>query len=498
MEPAKSAGEYAPRKPHVGIVGAGVSGLRCADVLLANGFDVTILEARDRIGGRICQSDELGYRADLGANWIHAWTDSEEPHPIFKLAQDTQTPVHRWNNKQLIYDSSGKALPDDVADRLSTSLWEIIEDAFKLSQELHDTGRASEIPSTDSLYDFITKEAKKRLSDETEQHLLVQMSEMFGAYIGEPVWKQSLRFAWMEECCGGEEMFVASHYAAIMDKIARPALDKAEIELGQYVVEVSTPLSDSRTPGDQISVVSRSDQDFTFDEVVLSTPLGWLKRNLERFSPPLPARLTAAVNNLSLSQLEKVYITFPTAFWRSNADADSKTSPCYVSWLKPNYALETNGEGWPQEIWDLSSFDAPNNRPTILFYLYGDCSRHVVDRIHGKTKEQKYTFLNDFFKPYYSKLPGFQEGNENCVPKAILASEWYKDELCGNASYCNFPVGVEEADKDVLAFRAGCPERRLWFCGEHAAPFEECGTVAGAYLSGEGTAKKIIEAWKNT
>jgi len=38
---------------HVCIVGAGISGLRCADVLLSNGFEVTILEARDRIGGRV-------------------------------------------------------------------------------------------------------------------------------------------------------------------------------------------------------------------------------------------------------------------------------------------------------------------------------------------------------------------------------------------------------------------------------------------------------------
>ena len=33
----------------------------------------------------------------------------------------------------------------------------------------------------------------------------MQMAEMWGAYIGEPVHRQSLKFAWMEECCGGSE-----------------------------------------------------------------------------------------------------------------------------------------------------------------------------------------------------------------------------------------------------------------------------------------------------
>lgn len=40
--------------PHIGVIGGGISGLRCADILIQNGARVTILEARDRIGGRVC------------------------------------------------------------------------------------------------------------------------------------------------------------------------------------------------------------------------------------------------------------------------------------------------------------------------------------------------------------------------------------------------------------------------------------------------------------
>ena len=39
--------------PKTCIVGAGVSGLRCATVLLEHSHDVTIIEARNRIGGRV-------------------------------------------------------------------------------------------------------------------------------------------------------------------------------------------------------------------------------------------------------------------------------------------------------------------------------------------------------------------------------------------------------------------------------------------------------------
>jgi len=54
---------------------------------------------------------------------------------------------------------------------------------------------------------------------------------------------------------------------------------------------------------------------------------------------------------------------------------------------------------------------------------------------------------------------------------------------------------VEDASGDVEVMRYGVPERRLWFAGEHCAPFEECGTVAGAYLSGEAVAGRMLEQY---
>jgi monoamine oxidase len=51
--------------PLVGIIGAGVAGLRAAQVLLGKGYNVQIFEARDRIGGRVCTSGHLGMDVDL-------------------------------------------------------------------------------------------------------------------------------------------------------------------------------------------------------------------------------------------------------------------------------------------------------------------------------------------------------------------------------------------------------------------------------------------------
>lgn len=57
-------GPELPKK--VIVVGAGISGLRAASVLRRHGLDVVILEARGRIGGRICASSQPGKTRDLG------------------------------------------------------------------------------------------------------------------------------------------------------------------------------------------------------------------------------------------------------------------------------------------------------------------------------------------------------------------------------------------------------------------------------------------------
>ncbi|MEL7028320.1 MAG: FAD-dependent oxidoreductase [Pseudomonadota bacterium] len=55
----------------IGVVGAGMSGLTAAHKLSQNGRQVTVIEARDRIGGRVWTDDRLGSPLDLGASWIH-------------------------------------------------------------------------------------------------------------------------------------------------------------------------------------------------------------------------------------------------------------------------------------------------------------------------------------------------------------------------------------------------------------------------------------------
>jgi hypothetical protein len=192
--------------PRICIVGAGVSGLRCADILIQHGFNVTILEARDRIGGRVCQTKlPSGRLVDIGPNWIHG-TDH---NPILDLAKETNTVTHAWGEGfKIIFDESGQILED--ADKLYGEMWNIVLQAFE-----HSTLNTSTIDPQESLYDFFEEKVKEIFPDGTkhegQRKIVLQFSEMWGAMVGSPVRRQSLKYFWLEECIEGGTLFHFSY-----------------------------------------------------------------------------------------------------------------------------------------------------------------------------------------------------------------------------------------------------------------------------------------------
>jgi hypothetical protein len=72
------------------------------------------------------------------------------------------------------------------------------------------------------------------------------------------------------------------------------------------------------------------------------------------------------------------------------------------------------------------------------------------------------------------------------------------DELAGHGSYTTFRTGLERGDEDIEIIREGLMDRKLWFAGEHCAPFVALGTVTGAYWSGEAVAKRIAQIYGMT
>lgn len=480
-----------PERPcHIGIVGAGLSGLRCADILLEMGFKVTILEGRNRFGGR-CHQETLpnGRMVDMGPNWFHG----TKQNPLLEMAKKTGTAVGSWDSKTYVYDEDGQLLSNEEAEMFSTMMWDIIEDAFKYSN-LHQEDK---IDPAKSLLDFFKERIVAKVPEsepgyERTRHMVVTMSQLWGAFVGSHVSKQSLKFFWLEECIEGENLFCAGTYHKILAEVARPALENATIEYET----VATKIYAKESPSGTVKVSAANGRNYEFDEVVVTAPLGWLKKNLDAFEPPLPPRLEQAVKNIGYGALEKVYLSFPKAFWLT-PNVNGQVVDGFCQWLAPNYAQDTNPERWTQEIVELASLPEPASHPTLLFYTSDDQSRHITSTLKSlsSSKAKQDDFIYNFFHPYISRLPHFNAQSPDCKPTGYLATSWLQDDLAGNGSYSNFQVGLENGAEDIRVMREGVPDRGLWIAGEHTSSFLELATAPGAYSSGERTALRIAKAY---
>ena len=298
---------------------------------------------------------------------------------------------------------------------------------------------------------------------------------------------------------------MASNHGKILARVAEKALNNAEIHLSTKVVAIES----HNKKQDPRIVVRTNGRILEFDEVVVTVPLGCLKRDTLKFSPPLPTPIERAIQNTSYSRLEKVYLTFPTAFWESqeSCSGTNPAFPAFAHFLHPTYA-SSNPSSWTLELDSLSSpaIFGKHAQPTLFFTTYGPCATYLTSHLThlSPTSPAYLTFLTTFFQPYYSLLPNYSTSNPNCVPAAALATNWQNDEFAGWGSYMNFQVR-EDADAakgeevvrledDIRALRAGVPERGVWLAGEHTAPFVALGTLTGAYWSGEAVGMRLLAA----
>ena len=294
-------------------------------------------------------------------------------------------------------------------------------------------------------------------------------------------------------------LFLASTYQGILNRITNDVLPYADLQLSTKVTSInSSASSDDPAATEPVTVTTSQNESLHFDELVMTAPLGWLKHNTDAFQPPLPPRLQTAIQNISYGALEKVYLTFPSAFWLSPGEEPNQ-KPFFNQWLAPSYTPHH----WAVECASLSSLPAPHSHSTLLFYMHGALATHITTLASklDPSSTQYLTALSNFFKPYYSLLPNYNSLSPSCTPTHALATNWQNDEFAGWGSYSNFQisdpevVGKVELDRDIEAMREGMPERRVWFAGEHTAPVVALGTVTGAWWSGEGVAKRILKAY---
>jgi hypothetical protein len=255
----------ATARTEVAVIGSGMAGLAAASALAADGYDVVVLEGRERIGGRTFTSDAIGTPVDLGAAWIHG----PRGNPLTKLAKRAGARlVETDNDAETLAGAADPDRADREAERLIAGLERLkgrLRSDVSIAQGLERLGAPP-----DSLDPAV------RFAFDT------QFEEELGGDLG----TLSLAALDEDEELPGGDLLVLSGYSKLVRVLAR-GLD---VRTGHVVSRVA------RSRGGL--VITTSGGAVRCDRAVVTLPIGVLKSGTVRFDPGLPTAKRRAIKRL--------------------------------------------------------------------------------------------------------------------------------------------------------------------------------------------------------
>lgn len=426
------------------ILGAGAAGLAAARMLADAGRRVLVLEARDRLGGRVWTTEFAGRPLDLGAAWIHGY----EGNPLSEHARRAgirllPSDTILLGGELALYGTDGRRLTADERAAIEAR-FEELEAALK---ELGRARAGAGQPDISLQAAFDELRAQHGWPAETVGALNYKLnSEIEHEYSGD-LSEMSL-LNWDDDQTpfrlGAHDALPAGGWWPVLAPAAR-GLDIRR----QHLV--------SRVEHGAQGVTVLTDQGaFTAPHAIVTLPLGVLKAGTVIFSPALPERKQAAIQRLGMGVLNKLVLKFPRVFW---PEAD---------WL--GYIAERRGR-WAEWL-DLSRH---TGQPLLIGFNAAAYGREVEALSDEQTVAEGMRVLRRLF----GDVP---------KPEAFAITRWASDPFARGA-YSFVGVGASSAERAALGEPVG---GRLFFAGE-ATSVEYPGNVHGAWLSGERAAQEILD-----
>lgn len=422
-------------KEKIIIIGAGIAGLTAGKALQNQGFEVILLEARNRIAGRLWTSKKWDDAfVDMGASWIHG----KEGNPITQLANSINAQVFPTKSeKAIIYDINGKVITEEKEEKLD-KLTQKLEQIISKIQNQYDEDI--------SLQKALEKELKwQTLSDVNKQYFEYLLnSNIEQEYAADISQLSAFYFDETKEFDGDDLLFVKG-YNVISDYLAQGL----NIKLN-HTVEVIT----SNSQG--VNVITNQGN-FQADKVIVTLPLGVLQKNIVKFSPPLPKKKLEAINQLGMGVLNKLYLLFPKRFWQNNYDWIGKIS-------------EKKGQ-WSEWV----NLESALKKPILLGFNAGKFGKEIESWSDEKIVADAMKNLRQIY------------GNSIPQPIDYQLTRWNQDPFTfGSYSYYatnSTPNHRQELAKPI--------NKKIFFAGE-ATSIDYPATVHGAYFSGLRVSQEII------
>lgn len=299
------------------MVGAGVAGIAAANALQTAGTDVVVLEARNRIGGRIHTVSVGGVTVDAGASWIHGPVGN----PLSELAERMSLRCKPFSIGQIfadlrLVDHDGAALQHAARDL-------VMDTADRIESLLSD--RARSVGRDVTVADLLSQSLGEIRDAGLQEWVEFVVRTGLEADLATGLERMSAANFWVTRKYGGGDVCLEGGYVTMISRLAAGLdirFNAAAVDIGADDAGVSVRCADGR--------VERG------SHVVITVPLGVLKARSITFRPALPAEKSAAIDRLGFGTFEKLIFGFDVPFWHGESTPGGwllRSHPVFPYWI---------------------------------------------------------------------------------------------------------------------------------------------------------------------